>query len=146
ELDLHFEFREHVAVYGDRLLLRNLGVLIAEYRSDVIRAKVDFVGKLKIARRDAKLVGASALLENFVALSVFDFERYRLIGGRRARRVVKRKRSKMHRLSRLIKRFVGRQKNLRPSFELNRLIRNHGAQYGVGRHAKLPRAKRSGRH
>ena len=83
----------------------------------MIRAQIYFVGKLKIRRRNSKLVGLRRFLENLVAARVFHLKSQLTVGGRRIVRPIERQRAHVNCLARLVDGLFGGEKNGNLVFE-----------------------------
>ena len=103
ELDSHLELRQYIAlnVESDLRCVHGL-ICSAHQRAKMIRAKVHLVGKSELSRGHSKAVRAGCLFEHLVAPRVFDLEGQRLVRGSLVIGSVKRKRTNMDRLPRLI--------------------------------------------
>ena len=114
------EFRQDVTLHRDGLFLR----VFAEDRPNFIRAFVDLARQLKIGGADAEFVRLDGLFEDFIPFGIFDFQRHLLLARRKQIGLFEGEAANAHDLTRLIKRLVGRQQNLKHVFDRDGLA-NH---------------------
>ena len=135
-LKLGLEFRQHVAVDGDGLLLLGAG----HDRPHAVTSPVEFVGQDEVGVRDAEVVGLDRPLEDLVALGVLDLEQDAGPGQRGHAGPSQRQGAKMDCLPRLIQRLVRGQQRPHGALDVHGLYDGVPGGAGLDAHLGLPPA------